>query len=345
MRGFVFFLGTPSPEDRSPADTYRRIIEEAVLAEELGFHGVWVAEHHFVPNYSVIANPMMLAVAIARATRRIRIGAASIVVPLHNPVRAAEDIEMADWLCDGRVEVAFARGDHPYEYEALGIDYRETHTRFAQGVAEICRVLRRDASRRQTPSGVPLMAMPRTVQEPHPPLWLTAGSGASIAMALDHGLNVAFSGGADPRARLPQMCQAFEQECARRGLEPAEQRLGLLCNVALAENEEEKSRVIRGVEFVSTMAGTLREGHNSDPATLIRARVDAEKLFAGNPVGDEAHIAKQLDWYRRHGVTDLILMFPRTYEPRRIRESMRAVAALLNCPAERTSVPQGAFAR
>jgi alkanesulfonate monooxygenase SsuD/methylene tetrahydromethanopterin reductase-like flavin-dependent oxidoreductase (luciferase family) len=343
MRGIVFFLGTPSPEDGSPADTYRRIIEEAVLAEELGYYGVWVAEHHFVPNYSVIANPMMLAVAIARATRRIRIGAASIVVPLHNPVRAAEDIEMADWLCDGRVEVAFARGDHPYEYEALGIDYSETHKRFAQGIDEICRVLRRDASRRHTPSGVPLVAMPRTLQEPHPPLWLTAGSAGSIGMALDHGLNVAFSGGADPRTRLPPMRQAFKEECTRRGLEPAEQRLGLLCNVALAENEEDKSKVIRAVEFVSTMAGTLREGHNSDPATLIRARVDREKLFAGHPVGDVAHMTAQLDWYRNHGVTDLILMFPRTFEPARIRDSMRAVAPLLS-GAEKRIVPQRALA-
>jgi alkanesulfonate monooxygenase SsuD/methylene tetrahydromethanopterin reductase-like flavin-dependent oxidoreductase (luciferase family) len=345
MRGFVFFLGTPSPDDRSPADTYRRIIEEAVLAEELGYYGVWVAEHHFVPNYSVIANPMMLAVAIARATRRIRIGAASIVIPLHNPVRAAEDIEMADWLCDGRIEVAFARGDHPYEYEALGIDYGKTHQSFAHGLDDICRVLRRDRSRRATPSGVPLMAMPRTLQDPHPPLWLTAGSAGSIGMALDHRLNVAFSAGADARARLPQMRRAFEEECARRSLAPAEQRLGLLCSVALAESDEEKSRVTRAVEFISTMAGTLREGHNSDPATLIRAQVDAEKLFAGHPVGDHAHIAAQFDWYRHNGVTDLILMFPRTYEATRIRESMRAVAPLLaDTVAKAAPVAQRALA-
>ena len=124
------------------------------------------------------------------------------------------------------------------------------------------------------------------------------GSAGSMGMALDHGLNVAFSAGTDPRARLPQMREAFEQECARRGIDVNEQRLGLLCNVALAESEEEKSRVIRAVEFIGTMAGTLREGHNSDPSTLIRAQVDAEKLFAGHPVGDEAHIAAQLDWYR-----------------------------------------------
>src|SRR5262249_32278291 len=157
----------------------------------------------------------------------------------------------------------------------------------------------------------PLMAMPKTVQEPHPPLWLTAGSPASIGMALDHGLNVAFSGGADPRCRLPQMLQAFKEQCRRRDLEPAEQRLGLLCNVALAENEADKYKVVRAVEFVHTMAGTLRNGHSSDPATLIRAQVDPEKLVAGHPVGDAAHIAAQLDWYENQGVTDLILMFPR----------------------------------
>jgi alkanesulfonate monooxygenase SsuD/methylene tetrahydromethanopterin reductase-like flavin-dependent oxidoreductase (luciferase family) len=345
MRGFVFFLGTPSPDDASPADTYRRIIEEAVLAEELGYHGVWVAEHHFVPNYSVIANPMMLAVAIARATSRIRIGAASIVVPLHNPVRAAEDIEMADWLCDGRIEVAFARGDHPYEYEALGVDYAETHRRFAEGLERICRTLRRDGATVRTASGVPLMAMPRTLQRPHPPLWLTAGSAGSIGMALDHGLNVAFSAGTDPRTRLPQMRLGFEQECRRRGLEPAKQRMGLLCSAALAESPEEKSQVVRAVEFVGTMAGTLREGRSSDPATLIWAKADPLKLFAGQPVGDDAHIAAQLDWYRECGVTDLILMFPRTYEASRIRDSMRAVAPLLaDAKAGATHIAQPALA-
>ena len=258
----------------------------------------------------------MLAAAIGQATRRLRVGAASIVVPLHNPVRVAEDIRLLEWLTSGRAEVAFARGDHPYEYEALGIDYAETHGSFRDGLRTICGQLRGQMDGRVLPSGAAQLRMPPTLQSPHPPLWLTAGSAGSIAQALDHGLNVAFSAGSDPLQRVPEMRRTFEEECRRRKLDPAAQRMGLLCTAALAHGDDERRRAIAWPEFVATYATAMRDGScNSDSARSRPVRLDAERYAAGHPIGDAAHIAKVLEWYRARGVTDLILMFAQTLSP------------------------------
>src|SRR5205807_6935221 len=87
--------------------------------------------------------------AIAARTHRIRLGAGCVVLPLHNPIRVAEDISMLDALSGGRVELALCRGDHPYEYESLDIPFSESHERYADGLETVRRVLARAAGEGQ----------------------------------------------------------------------------------------------------------------------------------------------------------------------------------------------------
>src|SRR5438067_6386711 len=115
MKIWVFLIGQRTSAETSFEDIYRNLLADAELAEGLGYHGVLLAEHHFT-NYCAIPNPLMLAAAVGQRTGRIRIGTAVVVLPLHHPVRLAEDIAQADQLTGGRLEIGLGRGYAPYEF-------------------------------------------------------------------------------------------------------------------------------------------------------------------------------------------------------------------------------------
>src|ERR1700680_336853 len=89
---------------QSLADLYRDHLEEAVLAEELGFDCVWVSEHHFSPD-AWKPSPFTFVAAGAARTERVRIGTYVLLLPLHNPVRVAEDVAVLDNISRGRVDL------------------------------------------------------------------------------------------------------------------------------------------------------------------------------------------------------------------------------------------------
>src|SRR5207247_3608734 len=109
MRIWAFLIGQRTDAGTGFEEIYRNLVDDAELAERLGYHGVLLAEHHFT-NYCAIPNPLMLAAAVGQRTTRVRIGTAVIVVPLHNPVRLAEDLAQADHLPEGRLDVDPASG-------------------------------------------------------------------------------------------------------------------------------------------------------------------------------------------------------------------------------------------
>ena len=108
----------PYADERGPEQLFKEALEEIILAEELGFDSVWLAEHHF-SRYSIMPNPLMMATAIAQRTKRIRIGTAVVIAPLYDPLRLAEDIALADCLSDGRIDIGYGRGYQPLEDRAL----------------------------------------------------------------------------------------------------------------------------------------------------------------------------------------------------------------------------------
>src|SRR5215469_5103738 len=102
------------------ADLYRDHLEEAVLAEELGFDCVWASEHHFSPDAWNPA-PFPFLAAVAARTEQVRVGTYVLLLPLHNPLRVAEDVAVLDNLSGGRVDLPVGVGSAPEEFAAFGI--------------------------------------------------------------------------------------------------------------------------------------------------------------------------------------------------------------------------------
>ena len=130
------FLILPQPAGVSQAQVFESALEDAVLAERLGFDSVWVTEHHG-SAYGLAAAPSVIAGAIAARTERIAIGYAVNVSPLHHPIRLADDIATVDHLSRGRVIAGFGAGYSPVEYRQLSADFGDRHRRHHDTVATV----------------------------------------------------------------------------------------------------------------------------------------------------------------------------------------------------------------
>ena len=131
--GVMFDFRNPAQWRRPDPAVYRSHLDEIVRIEELGYHNVWLTEHHFVEDgYNPSVLPM--AAAIAVRTSRIRIGTFVLLLPFHNPVRVAEDAICIDILSSGRFDLGVGQGYRAEEFAALNIPRAERSARLAEAI-------------------------------------------------------------------------------------------------------------------------------------------------------------------------------------------------------------------
>ncbi len=187
MEFSTFYIG-PTLGQGSEAEVSAAILREAQLAEALGFDAVWLAEHHFDATFSTLPSPNLMLAAIAATTSRVKLGCAINVLPFHNPLRLAEEGAMLDVLSGGRFQWGIGRGITGHELHSFQIEAAATRTLFNETHDAVI-----DAwtSGRMAFDGelvsVPSTAIaPGVVQRPHPPVWVTAQSPASVEWAAVH---------------------------------------------------------------------------------------------------------------------------------------------------------------
>lgn len=139
---FDIFYQLPQADSQIPARRYRDLIDEAVEAERLGFDTLWLAEVHFAPRFSLMPAPLMLLAAIAERTTRLRLGLAVNLLPLHHPVRLAEETAMLDVISGGRAEFGAGRGAFPLNYRGYNVPLAESRGRFEETLEFVKRAWR-----------------------------------------------------------------------------------------------------------------------------------------------------------------------------------------------------------
>lgn len=107
---------------RPAAAVYEELLGHVVLADALGFDALWLAEHHFGAQDGVGSQPLLLALAAALRTRRIKVGTSLIVLPLHHPLHVAEQLATLDALTGGRLSIGFGSGSAPHEFAGFGVE-------------------------------------------------------------------------------------------------------------------------------------------------------------------------------------------------------------------------------
>jgi alkanesulfonate monooxygenase SsuD/methylene tetrahydromethanopterin reductase-like flavin-dependent oxidoreductase (luciferase family) len=117
---------------------YAECMEEIEESERLGYEGVWLSEHHFVDD-GYLPSPLVVAAAVAARTERMRIGTNVLLLPMHHPLRVAEDAAVADLVSGGRFVLGVGQGYVQHEFEVLGFDRRYRPSLFEEGIEIIRR--------------------------------------------------------------------------------------------------------------------------------------------------------------------------------------------------------------
>ncbi len=178
------------------ADLYRDHLEEAVLAEELGFDCVWVSEHHFSPD-AWNPSPFTFLAAVAARTEHVRLGTYVLLLPLHNPVRVAEDVAVLDNISRGRVDLGVGVGSSPEEFRTFGIpiEGRLGRTFEALRIIERCFAGEEFSHQGKYYDFPNVHLTTRPVQRPGPPILVAAMGDQSVAWTARRGYGMAAGAG------------------------------------------------------------------------------------------------------------------------------------------------------
>ena len=203
MRFGLFFQASEVP-GRTHAERFAEMFDLIALAESLGFDVAWLAEIHFGGAFSLLSSPLTVVPAIAQRTRRIRIGTAVVLLPLHHPLSCAEQAATADLLSGGRLDFGVGRGSIPTQFHGFRVPVAENRARFDEAL-EIIRLAwtRERFSYQGTFYQIENLAVvPRPVQRPHPPIRVAVHTAESFAHIADRGLPI-YSG--TTTTPLPQL--------------------------------------------------------------------------------------------------------------------------------------------
>jgi alkanesulfonate monooxygenase SsuD/methylene tetrahydromethanopterin reductase-like flavin-dependent oxidoreductase (luciferase family) len=188
-------LPYPLPKKHFDPQVAARTYEEHLQAWEeldrLGFDGVGFNEHHTSP-YGLMNSPNLLAAAAAQRTKRLRLLVYGNLLPLHNPVRLAEELSMLDCMSNGRMVSGMARGI-PREYGVFGVPMSDSRARFEEAWEIIKRAWTEEVFSYEGRfwKFQDVAIWPRPMQQPHPPVWIPIlGSKETIEWAAKHDLPI-----------------------------------------------------------------------------------------------------------------------------------------------------------
>lgn len=173
----LFYFADAASADGStePQGVYRLLLEGARFADANGFEAVWTPERHFHAFGGIYPNPAVTSAAVAAVTRRLSIRAGSIVLPLHDPLRVAEEWSIVDNLSGGRAGAAFAAGWMPEDFVLQPSAFERRKALMMEHIDTVQRLWRGERITRTKPNGTPVEigTLPRPIQ-PRLPVWLTA---------------------------------------------------------------------------------------------------------------------------------------------------------------------------
>src|SRR5579863_8014540 len=304
---------------RSANQLVADILDEALYADEIGLHSAWIGEHHF-STLGVLSCPDLVLAQVAAKTERIRLAPAVTVLPLHHPIRVAEQWATLDLLSGGRVDFAAGRGYDRREYAPFHVSFDDNQAIFEEGL-EIVRLLwESDAplshhGRHYSFDNVAIT--PRPVQRPIPS-YVASFSQPSIELAGRLGCNliVAPFAAAMTFGGLRQVAELYRETCARHG-KPAGR---LMCSYFLhfADTaEEEAAARARQIRYYKECATAAFPG---DPKTAPPSyryfaeivdrltKVRPEDLSENSVlIGSAAQITDSLKKVEAAGIAEVIL--------------------------------------
>ncbi|HPG24873.1 MAG TPA: LLM class flavin-dependent oxidoreductase, partial [Myxococcota bacterium] len=226
---------------------YELMLEAAKFADTHGFSAVHTPERHFGAFGGPFPNPAVTSAAIAAVTKHVQIRASSCVLPLHHPIRVAEEWAVVDNLSGGRVGVSFASGWQPNDFVIRPGAYAEAKKNMFESADIVARLWRGEAVAFENPHGtkVPIATLPRPVQ-PELPIWITtAGNVETFRAAGAAGHNVLTHLLGQTLEELVEKVKAYRQAAAEAGRDPQAGTVTCMLHTFVGDDDAEVRRIVR----------------------------------------------------------------------------------------------------
>ncbi|MBR0680011.1 LLM class flavin-dependent oxidoreductase [Roseomonas eburnea] len=297
MEFALFNLMSLNHAGERPAEVMATTVEAVQLAERTGFDAAWFAEHHFT-SASICASPLMMVAHCAAVTRRIRLGPAVVVLPLHHPLRAVQEIGMAQLMAPGRLILGIGTGHQPHEFRSYGIDLGERTTILHEGWD----ILEQGLATGQVAlegKHYRIPASPICLPSAMPPLYLAGGDAGLIGRAARAGATLLISPGLRwGDAALPAKAKV-EAPYRAAGFAGADIPLGVQRYVFVTEDPAEQRRAAEGLLALSRSTLALRLPDPPRQGVLLQAvpfegEPSVDWLLEHAPIGSAEKVARIL---------------------------------------------------
>jgi natural product biosynthesis luciferase-like monooxygenase protein/amino acid adenylation domain-containing protein len=277
-----YFASAAQSDARHP---YHMLFEGAKFADANGFSAVWVPERHFHEFGGIYPSPAVIAGSLAAITSRIKLRTGSVVLPLHDPIRVAEDWSVVDQISGGRVELSFASGWHDRDFAFQPQNYADRRDVMFTNIDVVRALWRGDAITRTGGSGKPveIRTWPRPVQRELPVYVTAAGSPGTYAKAGEMGCHLLTHLLGQSLEQLAGKIQAYRDAWTAAG-HPGKGKVSLMMHTFVGHDPDEvRKRVYHPFrEYLRTAVDLIKglaEGRGQDMRSAAFTAEDMEALL------------------------------------------------------------------
>ncbi|HKY31332.1 MAG TPA: MupA/Atu3671 family FMN-dependent luciferase-like monooxygenase [Candidatus Polarisedimenticolia bacterium] len=323
---------------RTSGAKYRLALESARFADQHGFAAVWTPERHFQPFGGLYPNPAVLGAALAAVTTRVGIRAGSVALPLHNPVRVAEEWAVVDNLSGGRAAVSFASGWHPDDFVLFPTPYDDRKEAMFRGIETIRELWAGRGVTLDGPGGRPVevRTLPRPIQK-ELPIWVTsAGNPDTWKRAGSIGANVlAALVGYSPEDLAARVLD-YRRARSAAGHDPASGMVTLVAHTFVGGDDASVRALVRE-PMVSYLQGYLKQFQKGGAPASEEAEQDARDVAelafdhhydSSTLLGTQAKCARVLDALAACGADEAACLIDFGLDPDRVLSALPLLAEL-----------------
>lgn len=304
--------------EQNYSQLYQEFVKLCEFADRSGMHTIWTGEHHAM-NFTIAPNPFVMLADLARVTKRVRLGTATVIAPFWHPIRLAGEAAMTDIMTDGRLELGIARGAYSFEYERLlpGLDAWNAGQRMRELVPAVKALWQGDYAHDgefwQFPSTT---CVPAPLQKPNPPLWVAARDPNSHEFAVLNGCNVQVTPLWNGDSEIESLMTRFNAACEKTS-QMERPKIMLLLHTYVGEDEADVSQASRELSvyynYFAAWFKNERPIHQGSIEALSDEEIAANPQFAANAlrtnlaVGTPNEIIDRLKRYEAMGYDEYAL--------------------------------------
>ncbi len=341
MQFGLFYFGDDN--SISGSDKYRLYLEGAKFADRHGFSSVWTPERHFHRKGGLYPNPSVLNAALAIATERVQLRAGSVVMPLHNPLRVAEEWSIVDNLSRGRVGIAFVSGWVANDFAFFPERFAHKRDEMLKGIAEVQRLWRGEKIDTRDGAGnmTQIEIFPKPIQ-PELPISLTCSGGQEMFVkAGELGFGILTSLQEQSTDEVAAKIKAYQEARTAAGFDPATGQVTMMIHTFMGSDKDTVLQKVRGplsnylrshVDLIKSSAAHKTEfGNNASNAELVDSLVAFafERYYRNSSlIGTPESCLPMIERLKSIGVSEVACLIDFGVDVESSLESLRSVNLL-----------------